>query len=449
MNDADIGEAQWVGSSAHEVALDVDVLRRGTNTLTLENLASHSVVMLNGFTVTHGRDVGDAILIDTTDAAPRWALAPEPGRRYFVASETLHPEIQAVPKTVLARGRADYLVIAPAAYLDVVKPLLVHRRRQGLRAKAIAIERIYDELGHGERRPEAIRDFLAYVFREWKRPAPRYVVLLGDGSFDFLDVFETGKQNHVPPLIVRTPYLWTASDPTLAAAHGDDPLPDLALGRLPASSLEEARVMIEKILRYENASFDGEAPLLLATDDADGAGDFPAEARELAAGLLAGRDVRMLDLSALGAAAMRNEIVGALDGGAATLSYLGHGAIHLWADENVFDADDVGVLSPQSRQPILLTMNCLNGYFHFPFFDSLAETLLKAEGRGAIAAISPSGLSLHRDAKILHRAILRELLSGRHERLGDAWLQALSEAPSSDLVTIYHLFGDPALRLRN
>ena len=40
-------------------------------------------------------------------------------------------------------------------------------------------------------------------------------------------------------------------------------------------------------------------------------------------------------------------------------------------------------------------MNCLNGYFHFPFFNSLAEELAKAEGRGAIAAFSPSGLSLN------------------------------------------------------
>jgi hypothetical protein len=30
---------------------------------------------------------------------------------------------------------------------------------------------------------------------------------------------------------------------------------------------------------------------------------------------------------------------------------------------------------------------------HFPYFDSLAEALVKAEGKGAIAAISPSGMS--------------------------------------------------------
>ena len=42
-------------------------------------------------------------------------------------------------------------------------------------------------------------------------------------------------------------------------------------------------------------------------------------------------------------------------------------------------------------------MNCLNGYFHFPYFNSLSEELLKVEDKGIIAAFSPSGLSLDRD----------------------------------------------------
>ena len=40
-------------------------------------------------------------------------------------------------------------------------------------------------------------------------------------------------------------------------------------------------------------------------------------------------------------------------------------------------------------------MNCLNGYFHFPYFNSLSKELVKAEGKGALATFSPSGLSLN------------------------------------------------------
>ena len=134
------------------------------------------------------------------------------------------------------------------------------------------------------------------------------------------------------------------------------------------------------------------------------------------------------------------------------MSYIGHGAIHLWADEGILDAAGVELLSPQSHQPLVLTMSCLNGYFHFPYFDSLGEVLVKADGKGAIAAFSPSGLSLNGPAHRFHRALLEELLSGEHAVLGDAVLAAPERYADSgvfpELLTIYHLFGDPALRLR-
>ena len=72
-------------------------------------------------------------------------------------------------------------------------------------------------------------------------------------------------------------------------------------------------------------------------------------------------------------------------------------------------------------------MNCLNGYFVAPNFDSLPEALLKAEGRGAMAAFSPSGLSVDGPAHQYHRAVMAELASGQHERLGDAILAAQTD----------------------
>jgi hypothetical protein len=149
---------------------------------------------------------------------------------------------------------------------------------------------------------------------------------------------------------------------------------------------------------------------------------------------------------------MRSEILRAFDEGPSLLSYIGHGGIHLWADENFFNTGDVDSLSSQSQQPLVLTMNCLNGYFHFPYFNSLAEELLKAEGRGAIAAFSPSGLSLNEPAHRFHQALLDALFHQGHPRLGDAVLAAQHGYANSgafpELLTIYHLLGDPGMRLR-
>ena len=179
-------------------------------------------------------------------------------------------------------------------------------------------------------------------------------------------------------------------DPSYAAVNGEDILPDLALGRLPAASLDEARVMVEKIVAYETREAGLEtAPLVLVADDPDRAGNFVADAEELASSTLAGRDVRKIYLSELGLERTRGSILRAFDEGASVVSYVSHGGIHLWAGENLFDISRVESLSPQARQPIVLTMNCLNGYFHFPYFGSLSEELLKAEGKGAIAAFSP------------------------------------------------------------
>jgi hypothetical protein len=134
------------------------------------------------------------------------------------------------------------------------------------------------------------------------------------------------------------------------------------------------------------------------------------------------------------------------------MSYIGHGGIHLWADENILNIYDTASLTSQSEQPLVLTMNCLNGYFHFPYFSALAEELLKVEGKGAIAAFSPSGLSLNDAAHVFHRILLEELLHGNHSRLGDAVLAAQAAYAETgafpEMLVIYHLFGDPALRLR-
>ena len=272
-------------------------------------------------------------------------------------------------------------------------------------------------------------------------------------TYDFKDELKTGVTNGVPPYMVKTSYLWTASDPTFAAVNGDDWLPDLAIGRLPVSSPEEAAKLAEKIIRFESGGYVfGDAPVVLVTDNADAAGDFDANADELAQGLLSRFDPVRLSLSALGRDPMRDAIVRSFDDGASLISYIGHGGIHLWASENIFNRSDVALLSAQPRQPLLLTMNCLNGYFHFPYFDSLAEALVTAEDRGAVAAFSPSGLSLDEPAHRFHKILLEALLDEENMRLGDAVLAAqkgyLETGAFPELLRIYHLFGDPALTLR-
>ena len=497
VNGSLVHELSWDGKQARKIRVELPpgVVQEGENHLEIDNAgdtgAAYSMVMLDRFAVTYPRvamaeggklegswsssgmaEVSGlrfgAHAVDVTESDPRWLngsrvddngtlrFRAESGRSYLVVSPdaVLHPEVRKAKASPLksGRNRADYLVIGPQEFLRAVAPLLELRRRQGLKVRWVAIEDVYTEFGFGESSPQAIREFLSYAYHAWQSPSPRYVVLLGDATYDFKDSLGTGVVNHVPPLMVKTSYLWTASDPTYAAVNGEDLLPDLAIGRLPAASVEELRVLVEKILSYESGAAGLSDSLVLIADNADRAGNFAKDADELASGVLSGHPVRKIYLSELGTSASRAAILDAFDEGASLTSYIGHGGIHLWADERLFDISQVSSLSPQPQQPLLLTMNCLNGYFHFPYFNSLAEELLKAEGKGAIAAFSPSGLSLNGPAHRYHKALLTELFSGKHDRLGDA-VMAAQEAYAGtgafpELLSIYHLLGDPALRLR-
>lgn len=467
VNGTEVTESTFAGKTPLNLAAEIPagVLRDGANELSIENVgdagSAYSMVMLDRFDVEYPRRLHAGLVLDVTDpVSPGWildgsSLRTEEGRSYLVVGNELKaPKVEKAVASTLksASRRADYVILGPRELLPSAEPLLALRRRQGLRSVSVAIEEVYAEFGFGESTPGSIREFLAYAYHHWRKPAPRYVVLLGDATYDFKDHLETGVANQVPPFLVKTSYLWTASDFAYAAVNGEDELPDFAIGRLPAKSVSEVRAMVSKILAYEASSFFGTGRAVLVADDPDAAGDFEAGAEEIAETLLASRDPRRVYLRRLGVEGAREAIVESFGEDPALVSYMGHGGIHLWSQENLLDTSSVPSLPRRGEWPLVVTLNCLNGYFHFPYFDSLGEALVKAEGRGAVAAIAPSGLSLNEPAHVFHRALLAELLSGNHERLGDAVAAAQAVYADSgafpELLRIYVLLGDPALRLR-
>jgi hypothetical protein len=100
----------------------------------------------------------------------------------------------------------------------------------------------------------------------------------------------------------------------------------------------------------------------------------------------------------------------------------------------------------------MLTFNCLNGYFVAPNYDALSEAFLKVQGRGTIGSFSPSGLSLDAPAHHFDRALMAQITGGENERLGDAVLAAQKTYAETglmpELLAIYHLLADPAMRIR-
>jgi len=496
INGSPIGEARFAGKRPYRVSLafPAALLREGANELTIANLGDTGVASLvfldrvelacpqraaaragrfegvfarGGAAQVATEATAQALVDVTAGEAPVWltgfpagpsgaSFRAEAGRLYLLAAEAglFAPRVVPSPPASglrSAQHQADYLLIAPREFLPAAEPLVARRADQGLRTRAVALEEIAAAFGHGQPSAEAIRDFIAFAFHGWAEPSPRYVLLLGDSSYDPRNFIGSSPAAPLPSLYTRTSYLWTVSDPRLAAVNGEDALPDLAIGRLPAANLEEARRLVDKLVAWEDSRQGLAGAAALVADDPDAGGDFEANAADIALSFFAGRSPRILKLRELGQDT-RPGIRAALDSGLAWLGYVGHGGAAVWASENVWNSWDAASLQAQSRQPILVTMNCLNGYFVAPAYESLAESLVKPEGRGAIAALSPSGLSLDGPAHAYHRALTAEITSGRHQRLGDALLAAQAEYAASglmpELVEVYHLFGDPAMPLR-
>ncbi|HEY7697147.1 MAG TPA: C25 family cysteine peptidase, partial [Vicinamibacteria bacterium] len=338
VNGFPVGESVWDGMAPmrFEAPLPAGVLRDGENQLSIENAGSaaapYSMVFLDRFTVTYRRravaeigslegrfDESGTVAVDAlspgsvviqTSPQTAWlqgvegtSFHVEAGRSYLAVSPEsvlqatiLRPATSGLRNT---RNGADYLLIGPREFLPAAEPLLRQRQRQGLVAMGVAIEDVYDDFGFGEARPEALKEFLEYAYHHWRGGAPRYVVLFGDATYDRKDYLQTGVRDRVPAWMRKTSYLWTASDPTYAAVNGEDELPDLALGRLPAATLEEARTLVDKVLEYEASGQSLSGRVVLVADNPDAAGDFEKDSDEIAAGV-GGREVQEIYLRELG-----------------------------------------------------------------------------------------------------------------------------------------------------
>ena len=342
---------------------------------------------------------------------------------------------------------ADYLIITHADFAEAVEPLADHRRSQGLSVTVADVQDVYDEFGSGLIDPEAIRDFIARVL-------PAYVLLVGDGSYDFLDHFGYGPVNSLPPYLAMVDPWWgeTAADNLYAAVVGDDPLPDVLLGRLPVTTAAEAETVVGKILNYEQDPWLGEwnARHVFVTDES---GDFAASANavynEFITEPWAGQKIYLDDLPAETA---RQETLAAWNRGALLVSFVGHSSWHQWSIEALLDIHDVPDLRNDRLWPVLLSMTCFTGFFHHPEYGTLDESLLRLEGGGAVATFSPSGLGVSTGHDYLHQGFYQAVFTDGQTQLGAAILTAklnlYAQVPAhADLLDTYHLFGDPAMAL--
>jgi subtilisin-like proprotein convertase family protein len=339
-----------------------------------------------------------------------------------------------------AANAADLLIISRSDLLDAFTPLAALRQAQGLSVAMIDVEDLYDEFSFGQKTPQAIKSFLQYAATNWQR-APRYVLIGGDASYDEKDYLGYGDGDVVPSKTVETELLEAASDDWYADFDGDG-VAEMAVGRMPVRTVSEASAMVAKVVAYEQ----GAPPqgILLVADRNDDF-DFEQAVAHLRDAIPSDIQTEAIARGQLGDTAARERLLAAINEGRKVVNYVGHGNLNEWRGGLLTDAD-AGELKNSERPTFFIAMTCLNGYFNEPALDSLAESLMKAERGGAVAAWASSGMNGPAEQVVVNQALYRALFDGA--TIGEATLKAKAATTSRDVRRTWILFGDPAMRLR-
>jgi hypothetical protein len=452
---SNLGSAEWVSAPA-----DSGRPRQVTFTTTRPLPAGLVTLALQ----LDGADGADLVLIDRVTVPGLRVALPEPP-----------VVLESVPAVSLPTG-ADYLIVTHRAFRPALEPLIAVRQSQGLRVAVMDIADIYTQFSGGERDPEAIRSLLS-ASRHWS-PAPRSLLLVGGGSTRVRAAGVDG--GFIPPyLIDADPELGEIPCDTCLARldAGDvrlDAVPELAVGRFPALTLDEARSMVAKSVANLNPPGGEWLRRVLAVSDndveADGtldpAGSFVAELDAALAHLPPTAQVQRFHYDPTQPSSatrstyrtpgeLRQALFPAFDAGAGLLVYAGHASPWQWAytapstePSYLLSVYDVARANGE-RLPILIDLTCLSGQWSNPARRSLDELLVVQSGGGVVAALAPAGTATNTGHRRMAAAAMPALVAG--QTVGEAHLAAIHALAASgtdrDLLYSYNLLGDPEARL--
>jgi hypothetical protein len=392
------------------------------------------------------------------------------GTEYFCVADNYYHSVDSIvndqPSNLrdLSNG-ADYIIITHPDFLSAAQDLSDFRSVnfpdpdiENARTVVVDINQIYDEFSYGLLKPNALKDFVKYAFQYWQSPAPSYIVLMGDMSYDYRDLIEDSYKNFIPSIgYFAFTYGWSASDNLIVTVSGIDVAPDLAIGRLSCETIEEANLLVDKIIRYpddntkswkqntiflasglseadENQFGFNDASLLLGNTyvfphgySADFVLRYPTKPEHEPH---QGEGPRM-----------RAEI----NQGAALVNYYGHGGGVQW--DLVFLDDDIDLLENGGRLPVVLSVTCYTA--HFDNQKVFGEHFNLVQNKGSIGFYGSSGLTYWGIGKAINNKLFNELFVEKNMIIGKAIMNSKNQVPSSGIygtqINLLTYLGDPAL----
>jgi hypothetical protein len=396
-------------------------------------------------------------------------------------------------------GYPDFVIFTPPDFRAVANQLADRRRNEGLVVEVVDIQSLYNEFSGGVPDMRATRDYIKFLYDR----APddenliKYVLFLGDGHFDYRGL-RTGiaqTPNHIFPYETEESYnpdrSYTSDDYFGLLDDGEGVWEyrgfgftsfermDVGIGRFPVRTVQEAQMMLDKVVSYESPETFGPwrgTYTYIADDAFTGAtGNRPESdlhlqnidsvAELVRQGLypsinarkIYGESFERVFLNEFRIPDAKKEILKSIESGTLIVNYSGHGGPSGLAQEELFTKEDAAALTNRDKLSVFITATCSFGWWDIDDFESGAETLLLNPDGGAVAMLTTVRLvytssdtsSLNPGLnRALNTQLFRRDAAGLPVRLGDAMLG--TKNTSVGLLgnsRKFNLLGDPTMRL--
>ena len=352
---------------------------------------------------------------------------------------------------------ADYVVLTHKRFLSNAGRLADYRsQHNGFTTAVVAVEDVFDAYSDGIFDPAAIQKFMKHAATFWL-PGPSFLLLFGDATWDTKQHCPTTQLSNFVPSMGNP-----VSDALLVCLDGaGDYLPDVSVGRIPASTMENARAAVDKIIEYESTpssawkknflfisgGFDGNEQALFQKQSQSLGQDFVDAAPTF------GKPIYINKGDEENQADERSLILDRINSGVLWANFIGHAASRTW--ELMFNNPDIEELSNQGRYPFISSMTCHTGRFAEPNQESFGERFLLIPEKGAIGFWGTSGWGYSYEDYLYLDQLFPTALADTVRYLGDIitltkfalWQKYGLGAHYKNLILQYNLMGDPALTL--
>ena len=375
----------------------------------------------------------------------------------------------------------DMIILTPELFLEEAETLAQFRRENdGLDVAVVTQQQVFNEFSSGTPDVSAIRNFMKMFYDRSGETSSRcrYLLLFGDGSYDNRG---SGDKKYNTNLILTyqseeslSPTGSYVSDDFYGLLDTDeemyDGLLDIGIGRLPASDVDEASSLVEKIIGYDNPDKQGgwRNQLCFIGDDED-SNIHMRQADELASYVndhypVYNNNKIYLDAypqEELSTGPSYPDVTRAINDqvnrGALIMNYTGHGGTQGLAHEKILTINEIRSWTNKEKLPLFMTATCeFSRYDQYDRAEDLEvisggeEVLLNTEG-GGIGLFTTTRLVYsgpnHALNERFYEVVFEKDENQAYHRLGDIIIYSKNNTGSGINKRNFTLLGDPSMRL--